>query len=89
LVESPYFVAELWQVPNQASLKAVSDSFVLVSVLNGKGQLSSLSNEFEALELNKGDTVLVPANFDFTLANSNESTPLKAIGGWLKNKEEG
>lgn len=89
LVESPYFVAELWQVQKEAELKAVADSFTLLSVLNGAGQLSSPSQEFDQEELHKGDTVLVPANFDFTLTNSDESTPLKAIGGWLKNKDEG
>lgn len=88
LVESSYFVAELWEVQKEASLKASADSFTLVSVLDGAGQLAAPAGEFDKLELNKGDTVLVPAGIDFTLTNPDEATPLKAIGGWLK-KDEG
>jgi mannose-6-phosphate isomerase len=86
LVACDYFTATLWQVEKQAQLKAAAESFTVLTVLGGKGELSSPSSEFVAQPLNKGDTVLIPSEVDYLLTPKITSHPLEVIGCWLETR---
>jgi mannose-6-phosphate isomerase len=78
LVECPYFKAQIFEVKNAAALPAAPDSFSLITTLDDGGTLTSPADKFEPMVLKKGDTVLVPANLDYTFEGS-----FRAICSWL------
>lgn len=75
LVRSRRFVMERLEL----SLPAVEHTrggFFTLSVIEGRGQLSSPSGDWEKLELSKGDTVLIPAALEVVEILPTESVSL-------------
>jgi mannose-6-phosphate isomerase len=78
LVNCPYFIANIVGVKTAANLNAAPDSFSLISTLSAGGTLTSPDNRFEPMPLKKGETVLIPANLNYTLEGN-----FRAICSWL------
>ncbi|HEX2916266.1 MAG TPA: type I phosphomannose isomerase catalytic subunit [Chloroflexia bacterium] len=83
LIESPFFQSELLRIDREASLKASPDSFMLLSVIEGQGQLNDPRGKWESEALRKGDTLLIPASLEFKLVSEQHGEPLEVISGWL------
>lgn len=81
LICCEYFQADLLQVQTQALLQGAVNSFTLLTMLEGNGELCALDNAFETEKLSKGDTLLIPAGLAYYLHNSSEQ--LEIIRGWL------
>ena len=79
LLTNQYFAADLLTIRQPTRLTANQDSFALLSILNGNGNLTATDAAFEPLALTKGDTVLVPATLPYVLTPTSE--PLEVIVG--------
>lgn len=84
LVESEFFMADLYTVTDRAELQARPDSFTLLSVLEGSGTLEPTATLFEDESLEKGQTLLIPPGLDFRLASASGEKPLKVISGTVR-----
>ncbi len=80
LVTCQYFTAETLTVFSQAEFKASSNSFTLLTVLEGKGNLKTPDNSPEKLQ--SGDTLLIPAGLEYGFETKNKA-PLKIVSGTL------
>lgn len=79
LLETPFFTCELLEVTDTGTRPAQTDSFTLISVLEGSGRIVSSDNQFETAPLAVGDTYFLPCTLQYKLqANSG---PLKVILG--------
>lgn len=65
LVASEFFRSELVHITLPTRMPASSTSFMLLSVVDGYGTLDTFHSE--ALPLQKGDTLLIPAGLEITL----------------------
>jgi mannose-6-phosphate isomerase len=83
LIECSYFTATLWQINEPTTLPSAPNSFTLISVLSGAGRLESPDAAFEAEELQRGDTFLLPVDLAFRLIPTQNDAPLKVISSWL------
>lgn len=79
LLETPFFTCELLEIKAAGSRPSQPDSFTLVSVLEGGGQVVANNNQFETEPLATGDTYFLPCNLEYTLQATNG--PLKVILG--------
>ena len=61
LTECEYFSSSLYEINGEAELQAGPESFVSVIALNGSG---SIKWQGETRQLDKGDSVFIPANAD-------------------------
>lgn len=84
LVESEFFTAELYNVDSRAELQARTDSFILLTVLEGRGTLEPATTLFDDEPIEKGQTILIPPALDFRLVSSNGDEPLKVISGTVR-----
>ncbi len=68
LVTCDYFRARLCVIDDSLVLPARSDSFALITIIEGEGEVRGSGGDNALMRLRKGDTVLVPSGTGVTVA---------------------
>jgi mannose-6-phosphate isomerase len=83
LVDCDFFNSQLWCIPHRLRASAPAESFLLLTVLEGSGSITSPLDAYAPVEMAAGTTLCVPASLEYVLQNNPDSanTPLKVITG--------